>query len=216
MSEIINTYLLDDFETSLPMNRDAFYVEQIRSFEKSGKPSRAADIIAIFIFNRAGELLIQKRSYTKNHNPGLLDKSIGGHIRYGDTPDFTVMVEAVQELQTPSIVLKDIADFDKALQLLREYLHTIAVVYHVKTKLFTFEQIIQKEKIIVANKVHMYFGIYDGSIRPVDGEAKGVLWYSLPELAQEMDTVPQTFSHAMHVYMNELHGEMEKFLAFVR
>jgi len=99
MSEIINTYLLDDPETIIPMERKEFYREQIEVYKKTGKPTRANDIIDIFIFNSHQELLVQKRSYDKTHNAGLLDKSIGGHVRYGDSADYSVMVEKYGRFQ---------------------------------------------------------------------------------------------------------------------
>ncbi len=215
MSEIINTYLLDDPETIIPMERSEFYSEQIKIFKETGKPTRANDIVDIFIFNREKELLVQKRSYDKGHNPGLLDKSIGGHIRYGDTPDYTVMVETVQELQTPSIVLKNTEDFKKTIKLLDDYLTTIAIVKHSRTKIYIMEKIIKGEVIKIANKVHVYFGIYDGSIRPVDREAKGILFYTMEELEDEMEKFPNTFTYDMHVLIKELKSEIKDFFKLI-
>lgn len=212
MPEIINTYLLDDPETAIPMDRDEFYAEQIAEYKKNGKPSRANEIVDVFIFNGVHELLVQKRSYDKAHNPGMLDKSIGGHVRYGDAADYTVMVETVQELQTPSIVLKNMKDFHKTVGLLSDYLTTIAIVKHSHTKIYNLEKVIKNEKIVIANKVHAYFGIYDGSIRPVDREAKGILFYTLDELEKEMKTFPDTFASDMHVLVKELRPDMEEFL----
>ncbi len=65
----------------------------------------------------------------------------------------------------------------------------------------------------IANRVHLYMGVYDGSTRIVDREAKGVLFYTLPELAKEMEQFPKAFSHDMQVFFNEMRPEMEKFLA---
>lgn len=213
MSEVLNTYLLSDPETVVPMDRDEFYCEQIEVFKKTGQPTRAVDIVDVFIFNKAKELLVQKRSFDKTHNPGLLDKSIGGHVRYEDTPDYSVMVETVQELQTPSIVLRDKVHFTKTLNLLREYLNTIAVVKHGETKIVTLNKIIGGEELGIANKVHVYLGVYDGRVKPVDREAKGVLWYSLPDLEREMKQFPDMFTHDMHYFMKEYRGHMEEFLS---
>jgi hypothetical protein len=58
MPEIINTYLLTDPETALPMNRDDFYAEQIAAFKKDGKPTRANDVVQVFLFRSNGELLV--------------------------------------------------------------------------------------------------------------------------------------------------------------
>ena len=212
MPEIINTYLLTDPETAIPMNRDDFYAEQILDFKKTGQPSRANEIIDVFIFNTSGELLVQKRSYDKFHNPGLLDKSIGGHVRYGDTADYTVMVETVQELQTPSIVLKNKANYNKTMILLKDYLTTIAIIQHSHTKIYNLEKLINKEKIVIANKVHAYIGLYEGSVRPVDREAKGILFYRLEELDQEMASAPQTFCPDMHVLLKSLRPELDQFI----
>lgn len=216
MPEIINTYLLNDPKTEVPMNRDDFYAEQISEFKKTGQPTRANEIIDVFIFNTSGELLVQKRSYDKFHNPGLLDKSIGGHVRYGDTADYTVMVETVQELQTPSIVLKNKADYNKTMVLLKDYLTTIAIIQHSHTNIYHLEKIINKEKVIIANKVHAYIGLYEGSVRPVDREAKGILFYRLEELDQEMASAPQTFTSDFHVLLKALRPEMDKFIAVLK
>jgi isopentenyldiphosphate isomerase len=212
MSEILNTYLLSDPETIVPMDRDEFYKEQIKEYKKNGAPNRAVDIIDVFIFNRQHELLIQKRSFEKNHNPGLLDKSIGGHVHYDDTPDFAVMIETVQELQTPSIVLRSQKDFKKTHGLLGDYLGTIAIIKHSESKIHILEKLLNREVIQIANRTHIYFGVYDGRIRPVDREAKGVLWYSLSELDKEMKKFPETFTKDMHFFLKEYRAPMEEFL----
>ncbi|MEK7583591.1 MAG: hypothetical protein AAB483_04290 [Patescibacteria group bacterium] len=212
MSEIITTYPLDNLEKEEPMDRVEFYKAQVEAHRLGRKPTRAAGIVNIFLFNSRGELLVQKRSFEKNHNPGMLDKSMGGHMTYGNSPDYSVMVETVQELQTPSIVLRSDSDFKKTLVLLREYLSTIAIVEHVQTKAYTLNKIIDGVEIPVVNKVFTYFGLYDGRVRPADQEAKGILFYTLPELDREMEKFPETFTHDLHVFMKDLRSDMEKFL----
>ncbi|MDP2586904.1 MAG: NUDIX domain-containing protein [Candidatus Komeilibacteria bacterium] len=212
MSEIINTYLLNDPETVIAMDRQEFYDEQIKAFKKTGQPIRANEIVDIFVFNSSGELLVQKRSDDKAHNPGLLDKSVGGHISFGNEPDFTVMVETVQELQAPSIVLKNDVDYRKTINLLNDYLKVVSVIKYVNTKIYKIEKIINGQKILIANRIHAYFGVYDGSVKPVDREARGILWYSLKELDDEMKRLPETFSCDMHALFKELRPEIEEFL----
>lgn len=216
MSEIINTYKLDDPFVVVPMERQEFYIEQVEAFKKYGKPTCAVEIVDILIFNSHGELTIQKRSFDKNHNPGLLDKSIGGHMTNGDTPDYTVMVETIQELQTPSIVLKDQSDFEKTYKLLKKYLETIALIRHLSTGLISPVKIINGEKIQIANKAHIYIGVYDGRIRPVDREAKGVLFYSLSELEKEMKETPEIFTDDLHFIMREHEVEIKKFVEYIK
>ncbi len=213
MSEILNTFLLDDPETPIPMDRDDFYTEQIETYQKTGKPTRACEIVDVFIFNSEKELLVQKRSPNKRHNPGLFDKSIGGHVRYGDTPDYTVMVESVQELQTPSIVLKNKADFKKTLVLLQDYLTTVALIEHGNSSIILLEKKINHNPVIIANKIHFYLGIYDGRLKTVDKEAQGILNYKLNDLTEEMKSNPSLFTNDMHVLFRKFHSDLEEFLA---
>ena len=215
MSEILNTFLLKDPETPIPMDRGKFYLEQISSYQKTGKPTRACEIVDVFIFNSEKQLIVQKRSPNKKHNPGLLDKTIGGHVRYGDTPDYTVMVETVQEMQTPSIVLKNESDFKKTFELLADYLTTVSVIGHGSSDIILLEKKIDGRPVIIANKVHVYFGIYDGRTKTVDKEAQGLLLYSLAELDNEMKSIPSLFTGDMHVLMHKMRGDIEKFLDFV-
>ncbi len=216
MTETVNTYMLDNPDILIPMDRKEFYAEQVAEFKKSGKPSRAVEVVNILIFNSHGEMIIQKRSFDKAHNAGLLDKSVGGHMQYGDTPDYTVMVETVQELQTPSIVLKDTIDFQKTHILLNNYLETIAIIKNTQPIFYTPTKIINGEEVRIANKMHLYLGVYDGRIRPVDREAKGVLFYSLVEIESEMEKHPETFTDDLKCILTEYKEEIRDFTAIIK
>jgi len=142
MSELVNVLSLDEPNISIPMERASFYKEQIEIFRKTGKPTKAVEVVNIFLFNESGQLIIQKRSSSKAHNPNLMDKSVGGHIVYGDSPHFTVMLETVQELQVPSIVLNNDEDFRKIHILLKDYTSTTAIVKHFATEITSLNKII--------------------------------------------------------------------------
>lgn len=213
MSEIINTFSLKNPSQMIPMNRKDFYDEQVKVYKEEGNPSKAVEVVNVLLFNSHGELIIQKRSFDKSHNAGLLDKSIGGHIENGNTPDYTVMMETIQELQTPSIVLKDKEEFDKTLILMNKYLETVSVIYNIKTDTKLLVKIIDEKKIEIANKIHLYLGVYDGRIRPADREAKGVLFYSLIELEKEMIKSPDTFTSDLHFLINEYNKDIKEFVS---
>lgn len=215
MNEIISTYLLNEPENLQPMERDDFYREQVEVYKKTKKPTRAIAIVNIFIFNSDGKLFIQKRSDSKNHNAGLLDKSVGGHILFGDSPNYTVMVETVQELQTPSIILENQKDFLKAHKLLENYLHTIAMGQFIDTKVVNFIKIIKDEKIVIANKYYLYFAVYDGAMKTVDREAKGILQYTLFELKKEMEKFPENFTYDLHFYIKKYKKELNDFVKII-
>jgi 16S rRNA (adenine1518-N6/adenine1519-N6)-dimethyltransferase len=54
--------------------------------------------VHIFIFNRAGELLLQKRSRWKDRHPNLWDSSAAGHVEAGEDYDGTATRELREEL----------------------------------------------------------------------------------------------------------------------
>jgi len=54
--------------------------------------------IHIFLFNCAGELLLQKRSRWKDRHPGLWDSSAAGHVNAGEEYDATATRELFEEL----------------------------------------------------------------------------------------------------------------------
>lgn len=60
-------------------------------------------VIHLHIFNSEGELLLQKRSKTKDIQPDRWDTSVGGHIDLGETPEMAVLREASEELNIESI-----------------------------------------------------------------------------------------------------------------
>jgi isopentenyldiphosphate isomerase len=140
MAEIINTYSFDHQEQLIPMDRDDFYAEQIALAESGQPTNKYVEVVNVFLFTEHGELIVQKRSREKKHNPNLLDKSMGGHIRNGDSPSLTAMFETVQELETPSVVLDNKADFQKAYTTLENYLATTAIL----ERITTVDTVIQK------------------------------------------------------------------------
>jgi 16S rRNA (adenine1518-N6/adenine1519-N6)-dimethyltransferase len=54
--------------------------------------------VHIFIFNREGELLLQKRSRWKDRHPNLWDSSAAGHVEAGEEYDATAVRELREEL----------------------------------------------------------------------------------------------------------------------
>lgn len=212
MSESVSICKISSPFKCFAKDRAAFYEEQVKAFKEHGEPSEAVEVVNVVLFNRSGELLVQKRSSTKNHNPNLLDKTIGGHIQYGDQPYYTVMIESVQELQTPSIVLNTREEFNKTYDLLNSYLDTIAVVYYHDVQLVKIPRIMKGEKITIANKSHIFFGVYGGATKPVDREAKGVLLYSFEEIEKEIVKDPDSFTHDFIYFFNTYKEDIRAFI----
>ena len=53
--------------------------------------------IHVWIYNKKGDILFQKRSMTKDTYPGLLDASVGGHVELNDNYDKTAIRELEEE-----------------------------------------------------------------------------------------------------------------------
>ncbi len=72
------------------------------------RSGRAVGAVNILLVNRAGEVLLQRRSPDKE-NGGLWDKSVGGHVMAGEDFDQTAVREAGEELfddpGSPRVVL---------------------------------------------------------------------------------------------------------------
>lgn len=212
MSEYINTYDLAEPYQVIPMERQSFYDEQIKTYRETGKPNKSVDVISVLLFNESGELIIQKRASHKRHNPNLLDKSIGGHVNNWDDPNYSVMMETVQELEVPSVVARSHIEFMKTLQLLNTYLTSIAIIEYIGTKTFLMERLFEKEKIGISNRTHFYLWVYGGRVKNIDKEAKGILFYSLDELEKEIQEFPAMFTGDLKVLLKEYKKEIQEFI----
>lgn len=215
MEEKITVYNTKPPRNCRPFGRKKFYDSQIKYYKMHGRPSISADIVAIFLFNEHGEVLIQKRSRTKRHNPNLQDKSIGGHVKWGDKPDYAVVVETVQELKVPSIVLKTNEDFIKTYNLLRNYLDTIAIVKHVDTRFMKLPKLIDGESVVIGNKVNLYMGVYHGRVKAEDREAKGVLTYLIQDLIDEVSQFPKAYTDDLRIMLNLYSDQITDFVNII-
>jgi isopentenyl-diphosphate delta-isomerase len=54
--------------------------------------------VHVFIFNRRGELFLQKRSLKKDNHPGVWDSSAAGHVDSGEDYDRCALREVQEEL----------------------------------------------------------------------------------------------------------------------
>ena len=59
------------------------------------------------VFDENDRMYLQKRSMTKDSNPGLWDTSVGGHLDSGETYDHALIRETEEEL---GIVLTDVPE----------------------------------------------------------------------------------------------------------
>ena len=86
-------------------------------------------VIHLHIFNDAGELYLQKRSITKDIQPGKWDTAVGGHIDYGETVEEALRREVREELGitafTPQFITRYV--FESAIE--KELVNTFRTIY---------------------------------------------------------------------------------------
>ncbi len=217
MSEIITTYLLDDLDQPIPMDRTEFYDSQIELAKKGEKPNRAIGVAQILLFTQDGDIIIQKRSRSKKHNPEKLDKTVGGHIVFGDSPSYTVMAETLQEMSIPAFVLNSEEDFRKTFKLLSGHLSNSALIQFIDSHTDTFiKEFSGHEKVSIINKYYFYIGVYNGSIRPADKEAAGILFYNFDQLKKEITENPQIFTSDLKFFIDKYNNKINKFLTKIK
>lgn len=59
---------------------------------------RLHPVVHLHVFDKKGQLYLQKRSADKDIAPGLWDTAVGGHVDYGETIEEALRREAAEEL----------------------------------------------------------------------------------------------------------------------
>lgn len=83
----------------------------------------------IAIFNKKGEVLLQKRSMTKDLYPGMYTLSSSGHVSKGETYEEAARRETVEEIGIPDISLTFVAKQVVAAELETEMLALFRATY---------------------------------------------------------------------------------------
>jgi len=190
--ELLEIYDLNDKLLDV-QKRDKFYKEIKEEFTKRGKITRKIKTIRLFLINSQGRIYLQKRTRLKPENPGLYDKTIGGHVTAGDSYDMTVIRECAEELGIPAAIVA-FEDFEKAIQTTR--LDTVGIFRKIDYN-NNFESVRTTQngnKFIQPSMNSMYLGYYDGSIKFQDGESTGIEVFSLKELKDDLKNHPEKFT----------------------
>ncbi len=69
-----------------------------RSVCHNGKSMLLHPVVHLHLFNKSGELYLQKRAMTKDLLPGKWDTSVGGHISPGERVEDALKRETLEEL----------------------------------------------------------------------------------------------------------------------
>jgi isopentenyldiphosphate isomerase len=78
--------------------------EAPRTVCHDGKSKLLHPVVHLHVFNSKGELFLQKRSMTKDIQPGKWDTSVGGHVSPGESVEAALKREAFEELNLTEFV----------------------------------------------------------------------------------------------------------------
>jgi len=192
MAELLEIYDLKENLLEVK-DRKKFYSEIKEEFKKTGKITKQVKSVRLLLMNSNGRIYLQKRSNKKDENPGLYDKTIGGHVSAGDSYNMTVVRECAEELGFPAAILQE-DEFNRAVKVTD--LNIVGIFRKFKY-INNFESVrISKkgDKFVQPYMNTMYIGYYDGAIKFVDGESSGIEVFSLEELKQEIKENPDKFT----------------------
>jgi len=201
MAEKLEIYDLKDNLIEVK-ERSKFYFEIKEEFKKTGKITKQVKGIRLLLMNSQGRIYLQKRSKIKDENPGVYDKTVGGHVAAEDTWSMTTIRECAEELGFPASILPP-KEFARAIKV------TDLGIVGIFRKIdyisnFLSTRVTKKgEKFVQPWMTTIYIGYYDGAIRFVDGESSGIEVFSLEELKQEIQDNPNKFTEDLKFMINK-------------
>lgn len=87
-------------------------------------------VIHLHIFNDAGDLYLQKRSMTKDIQPGKWDTAVGGHIDLGETVEEALRREVREELGITDFIPQLIARYIFESEIEKELVNSFRTIYN--------------------------------------------------------------------------------------
>ncbi len=197
MAELLEIYSnKGKFLSTSTRDKNESHKEMMEEFFKKGSVSNKHKHSRALLLTSSGKLILQKRSKWKGDNPGLWDKSIGGHTFKHESFDFTIVRECAEELQIPTVVVKK-SDFKHAMGLID--LRVMGLTFQLEiNKNDVSSRKMQDGKIWEEPSITAYYlGYYDGPIRWERGESSGFRVSTLKEIEKEMQQNPKMFTGDM-------------------
>ncbi len=120
--------------------------------------------VHVFVFNKRGDLLLQKRSLRKDMCPGLWDSSVSGHLDSGESYEAAAVRELEEEMGiTAETAPEEIARIASGVETGWEH-------------------------------VRLYRIRHDGALRFPSAEVDAVMWFPLAEIAAWIAAYPADFA----------------------
>ncbi|MBT4651391.1 NUDIX domain-containing protein [Candidatus Woesearchaeota archaeon] len=192
MKELLEVYDLKG--KLLRVEERSKYYDQIKKeFAKKGKISTQVKRALLILMNSKGRLVIQKRNKWKHENPGLFDKTIGGHVQKGDTFNLTIVKECAEELGFPVSILSP-KEFNRAIKNTDLRIVGIFKKIDLTNNFQSIRRTKEGDSFIQPYISAVYVGYYNGPIQFIDGESSGIELFSLEELEEDIKNNPDKFT----------------------
>ncbi len=148
--------------------------EKIRAHKNGGRLHRA---FSVFIFNKEGKMLLQKRAQGKYHCGGLWTNTCCSHPRPGESTEDAVHRKLKQEM-----------GFDTEIK------EIITFIYRAP-----FENGLTEHELD-----HVFIGIFDGRPKPNPAEAEYVKWVSIEELEKDIRENPDNYTPWFRIVLDRV------------
>ncbi len=176
--------------------------EMRKEFFSTGKIGTKHKHVRLLLMNSKGRVILQKRSKWKGDNPGLWDKSVGGHVPSNNKFDLTILKECSEELGIPATIVKA-EEFESVVKTTN--LNILAII----RKIDSIDNYQSKRKTTEGKEWTepsmsvFYIGYYDGSIWFIDGESCGIQLFSLKEIGEELEKNPESFTEDIRYFIKK-------------
>lgn len=147
--------------------------EKLSAHSGGGKLHRA---VSVFVFNAKGETLLQRRADGKYHSAGLWSNTCCTHPAPGEEPEAAARRRLKEEM-----------GFDTPLTEGFEFIYRTAV----GSGLTEWEY------------DHVFFGEYNGAVKPNPVEVSDYKWVSLEELLADVKSNPQNYTRWLIILLND-------------
>ena len=131
--------------------------------------------VHLWIFHPDGRLLLQKRSLTKDREPGRWTSSVSGHVNSQEDYDTAMHREIPEEIGVPASTCKDfqkVKQFSASLETDQEF-------------------------------VWLYQAVHPGPFQPDPHEVASLDWFFPAQIDQMLRDRPSTFSSCLRLLWNQ-------------
>ncbi len=111
------------------VTKEGEVIKTLPRSEIHGNPSLIHRVVHVLVFNKRGELFLQKRSMNKDVAPGKWDTSVGGHVNSGETLNEAVKREMKEELGITTCELKFLYSYIHSNPYETELVYTYSCIY---------------------------------------------------------------------------------------